>query len=159
MGASFILRYDYAEEIKSHNFKHVAALIRKGDISALDQTELDLLSDFLEGKLKRPKGAPKRDAYELAEYLYDEYLSLRNFGLTSREFSNYHQKHATPENYKELFHILRKSGMNRQQAIEALASEKGMGCKNVERLIDLGRKISDQRAEEMHRLEHGDSDE
>ena len=77
MGAT--VRWDYADDIKNHRFEKLAALLRKGEVAALDQNTLNLLADYLENP-KRPRGAPRKDNYELAEYLYDEFCSLRRYG-------------------------------------------------------------------------------
>lgn len=76
--------YDYAEDILHNNFAAVASLIRKGDISALDNEARNLLADFLEGKTKvGPK--PDRFRYEFAERVYMEYESLKKHGRTLTE--------------------------------------------------------------------------
>jgi hypothetical protein len=134
MGAT--IHYDYAEDIRNFDFRQVAALIRKGDISALDQESRELLAGYLDGTRKRRKGRPRNDEFNLSQYLHNEYTCLRNFGKTSSEMSQYVQKHATADNLEQLNKECRKLGMKREEAIDVLAKKEGLNFKNVERLVD-----------------------
>jgi len=63
---SIIAKYSYAEEIKHRKFGKVALLVQKGDISTLNQEELNLLADYLENS-KGKRGSPKKDHRLLSE--------------------------------------------------------------------------------------------
>ena len=137
MGA--VIRYDYTDDIKNHRFEKIVGLLRTGKISTFDQTELNLLADYLEGNLKRGKGAPKKDKWLMAEYLYAEFESLKEYGMTTNECCEYIREHATAENHKTLMVQFEANKKNRKDAIAVLAEKEKMSVKNVERLVDIGR--------------------
>jgi len=140
MGATF--NQELAEDIKNLAFRRVAELIRKGDISALDQESRELLADYLEGKWKRGKGAPRKNSSLEAENLYDECEHLMNYGMLHSEFLTYWNENATAENFGQI--LTPRKVMTRTKAIGVLADKLGMGVENVKRLVYLGKQISEE---------------
>jgi len=140
-----IIRHDYAEDIKQHRFEMLVSLLRRGEVSFLEQNELNLLADYLEGKLKKPKGRPK-DEYEneFAQALYDEYVSLRKYAQTPGEIAKTFENNVY-EVGKPRHRQPPVNPMTHKEAIEALCSRNYtgifMGVKNVERLVTLGKKV------------------
>lgn len=135
--------FDLEEEIRQHKFDHVARIFREGKAGELTPKEQNLLADYFEGKLRRPKGRPRDNEQHLfAENLYSEYQLLRKYGRTSAECSEY-----ISENFGALgkggLNPLKGQGMSRQDAIQKLADIHIMGTKNVERLVDLGKKLEE----------------
>lgn len=126
MGAC--IQYDYADDIKNHRFEKVADLLRKGELSALDQTSLNLLADYLEGELRLPRGRkPHYDKFELAEYIYENVANLMRHGMT------------------------------RGEAISELADREFMSGKNIERLLTIGKYFNELHAErdaDAHEVMH-----
>jgi hypothetical protein len=148
--------YDLDEDIRQHRFENLARAFRKGQVAELKQSTLNLLADYLEGKLKRPKGRPNIDEYDLALSLYSEYSTLRRYGLTRKEYAEYcitnHGKRGN-----ELLDPLKGKGLSREDAINKLAdidfTGTPMGIKNVERLVTLGKRIDEYEAERFSFLE------
>lgn len=137
-----IIRYEYSDDIKNHRFGKIAALVRKGDISSLNQSELDLLADFLDGNLKiGRRGAPRKDEYGEAEHLWDECGFIMQYGMTRSEFSTFWEENVTHENYKNLLKSCKKIRITK--AIKILADKMCMGEDNVKRLVYLGKNIEE----------------
>lgn len=147
MGAT--VRCDYAEDIKNHRFSRIADLLRDGKINELNREEQSLLADFLEDRLKLPKGRrPHYDTLVLAEYLHNELQSLRTCGMTTAELAGYFQTNATVEDYKTLMESKKAARLNRKKALEILAGRESMSLKNVERLVQIGKHLDEVRIEE-----------
>lgn len=135
MGA--VVKHDYAEDIRKRHFKEIADLVRKGDISALDEAARNLLADYLEGKLKpRTRGRPRLDNPMIAEGLYEEFRNIKRTGMTKLELSEYVLKDETGEGAKKLFSPNARDKKTRHDAIAYLADTEGMGFDNVERHIE-----------------------
>jgi len=134
MGA--VVKHDYAEDIRNHRFGMIAKLVRKGNISSLDQTALNLLADYLVGNLKRPKGRPQEDDLGRGACLHAEYMNLKQYGMTTAELSKFLQENATNDNLKTLMKSLKAKRMKRFDAIFLLADMYGVSDKTVARLIN-----------------------
>jgi len=139
--------YDYTEDILHKRFTVIASLIRKGDISALNEEARNLLADFLEGKNKVGV-KPDRYRYEFAETVYLEYESLKKYGRTISEQAVV-EISAIDDSERE------GKGMNREEAFAKLkemmpelshyASHSG-----IEELRRLGKKEYFRNMEEAH---------
>jgi hypothetical protein len=129
--------YDYAEYIrqnkKSRCYVKIAALVRKGDISDLDQEALHLLADYLNDPKKI--GRPRKDNMLLSESLHGKLECIKQYGMTSSELNEYF-KNATNENFKALREALKTNQKKRNEAIEHLAEKENLSFKQVEKLTD-----------------------
>jgi hypothetical protein len=132
--------YDLEAEIRQHKFDNLWPIFEEGRAGDLTLKEQKLIGEYFRGSLKRPKGRPKDDMeHEFAQILYSEYQALRQYGMTADELGSYIYNNFTGD--RNVLAPLRGKGLKRRDAIAKLAEIRTMGEKNVERLVDLGKKI------------------
>jgi len=137
------------EDIRDHKFERITKILRSGQISELKQETLNLLADYLEGKVKRRPGGQTADCNdEEAERIYQELQSYMEYGCSTSEVMQITYDYSDDKGkIKELKNDLRKNGMKITKAREKMAKDsyallgRKLSPESIRKITEFGEKV------------------
>ena len=145
-----IIQANHEENIRNHQFKEIAEILRNGKISELSIHTLRLLADYLDGKLDKKRGGQTGDfGDDEAERIYSIFQSLTTYGCTPSERIKLIEPVVMDrDEMRKVYLDLEKNSMTKTAAYKIISEEslslmgRSLSPEAIRKIIRRGEEIS-----------------